>query len=150
MAKIFDPLYQDHQQNEVDPFPYADTAYANEAAAYAKLAHLHGGLVPSYYDSYTFDLYEPLAAAARAVRLVLIEYVHGRALGDLDPGHFSQRARRRIIGDLIDAETAVFAEGVIHRDLYPHNVLLKGLTCPCRNRLSLSRRATVRDQCIER
>jgi hypothetical protein len=124
VAKVIDPLYQDHQQNEVDPFRLADAAYANEAAAYAKLAKLHGGLVPRYYGSYTFDLHAPPEAAARAVRVVLMEYVRGCALCHLDPAHFSQRARQRIIGDIIDAETAVFAAGVLHRDLYPRNVLV--------------------------
>jgi hypothetical protein len=131
VAKIFDPLYQDHRQNEVDPFRLADATYANEAAAYAKLAKLHGGVVPRYYGSYTFDLREPSAATARAVRVVLMEYVRGCALRgcalrDLDPARLSQRARQTIIGDVIDAETAVFAEGVFHRDLYPRNVLVVG------------------------
>jgi hypothetical protein len=30
-----------------------------------------------------------LSAASRAIRVVLIGYVHGGALRDLDPGHFS-------------------------------------------------------------
>jgi hypothetical protein len=131
VAKIFDPLYHDHQQDDTDPFLLADAAYANEAAAYAKLAALQGGVVPRYYGAYTFDLWQPsdaalalTAAAPRAVRAVLVEYVRGRTLRDLDPRRFSQRARQRIISDIIDAETAVFAAGVFHRDVYPRNVLV--------------------------
>jgi hypothetical protein len=126
VAKIFDPLYRDHHQDDIDPFLCADAAYANEVAAYAKLAKLHGGPVPRYYGSYTFYLWEPSAAATRAVRVVRMEHVRGCALRDLDPRHFSQGARQAIIGDIIDAETAVFAAGVYHRDLYPRKVLVVG------------------------
>ncbi len=131
VAKIFDPLYHNHQQDDADPFLLADAAYANETAAYAKLAALQGGVVPHYYGSYTFDLWQlpdaasvSAAAAPRAVRAVLIEYVRGRALCDLDPRRFSQHARQRIISDIMDAETAVLAAGVFHCDMYPRNVLV--------------------------
>jgi serine/threonine protein kinase len=85
---------------------------------------LHGGLVPCYYGSYTLDLHEPSEAAARAVCVLLMEYVRGCTLRDLHPARFSQRTRQSIIGDNIDVETAVFADGVFHRDLYPCNVLV--------------------------
>jgi hypothetical protein len=71
----------------------AHATYANEAAVYTTLANLLGGLVPRYYASYTFDLCEPSKAAARAVRVMLMEYVRGVALRDLDPAHYFQRAR---------------------------------------------------------
>jgi hypothetical protein len=88
VAKIYDPLYADHQQDDVDPFLCVDASYAKEAAAYVKLASLHGGLVPRYYGSYTFDLHEPSVAATRAVRVILMEFVRSCTLGDLDPGEF--------------------------------------------------------------
>ncbi len=111
MAKIFDPLHSDHQQDDVDFFLWSDASYATAAWAYAKLANLHLGLVLRYYGSYTFDIREPSAAAGAAthdVRVILVEFVRGCALRDLDPDHFSQRVRQSIIGAVIDTETAVF------------------------------------------
>jgi hypothetical protein len=126
VAKIFDPLYHDHDERSAGPFLLADATYAQEAAAYAKLAKLHGGVVPRYYGSYSLSVHEPSVAAARTVRVVLMEYVRGRALHALDPAHFSQSARDSIIGDIIDAETAVFAQGVLYHNLVPRSVLVVG------------------------
>ncbi len=115
VAKIYDLLYYDHEQDNVDPFSTTDMAYAAEAAVYEVLARLHGTMVPRYYGSYTFELFEPAVAATRAVHLILVEYVRGRVLSDLNPRDFSQHTRQDIVGGIIDAETTLFAEGVWQR-----------------------------------
>ncbi len=124
VAKIYDPLYYDHEQDDVDPFVASDLAYAAETAAYETLTRLHGSVVPRYYGSYMFELFEPSMAATRAVRLILLEYIGGQAMRDLDPRDFSQRDRQDIIRGIIDAESALYAEGVFQRDLMPRNVML--------------------------
>ncbi len=70
-------------------FLYFDAAYAKEASAYTKLATLHRDRVPRHYGTYTANVLE---LSADAVRVILIEFVHGCAVRGLDPRQFSQPA----------------------------------------------------------
>ena len=42
LAKIYDPLYSDYEQDDVNPFIAVDKAYPHESAAYARLEDLQG------------------------------------------------------------------------------------------------------------
>ncbi|ODH20502.1 hypothetical protein ACO22_05865 [Paracoccidioides brasiliensis] len=53
VAKLYDPLYFDHEQDDVDPFRYTDLAYSHETAAYRLLCPLEGTVIPRYYGSFT-------------------------------------------------------------------------------------------------
>ncbi len=46
VAKIYDPLYFDHGQTDVNSFPAVDLIYTYEAAAYEKLKPLQGAIIP--------------------------------------------------------------------------------------------------------
>ncbi|KAK9320248.1 hypothetical protein V1517DRAFT_310026 [Lipomyces orientalis] len=82
MAKIYDPLYYDHEQDDADPFLCVDRAYCHETAAYKALPELQGTIMPRYYGSYSFDL--PASdATTRSVRMILIEVVTGSCMQQL-------------------------------------------------------------------
>ncbi|KKZ60625.1 hypothetical protein EMCG_04698 [[Emmonsia] crescens] len=53
LAKIYDPLYYDHEQDDVDPFLCMDRDYSHEAAAYIALSKLYGTIIPRYFGSFT-------------------------------------------------------------------------------------------------
>jgi hypothetical protein len=42
LAKLYDPLYFDHEQDEADPFLCIDRSYTHESAVYTKLADFQG------------------------------------------------------------------------------------------------------------
>ncbi|OJD19473.1 hypothetical protein AJ78_00541 [Emergomyces pasteurianus Ep9510] len=74
LAKIYDPLYFDHEQDYVDPFLCVDRDYAVETAAYLALPQN----IPNYFGSYTLQW--PIdGTTTRLVRLILIELVSGKA-----------------------------------------------------------------------
>ncbi|KAK9249273.1 hypothetical protein V1506DRAFT_569458 [Lipomyces tetrasporus] len=123
MAKIYDPLYFDHEQDDADPFLCVDRAYCQEAAAYKALSELQGTIIPRYYGSYSFDL--PAGdATTRSVRLILIEVVPGSCMLQLDPVDFSQSERQVIMKAIVDAESLLYTHNVLHGDVHPRNILI--------------------------
>lgn len=135
VAKIYDPLYYPiltlHNDVGADPFRCADHEYSHEAAAYAELSdELGGGIIPSYYGSYTFALpmVSPSGHTTRSVRLILIERILGTCMRDLDLTRISlpQHQRANVIAKIVDAESLLEPNGVIHGDLHPRNIILCG------------------------
>ena len=57
LVKLYDPLYFDHEQDDVDPFLYVDRAYTHESAVYTKLADFQGSTIPSITDHSRFHCY---------------------------------------------------------------------------------------------
>ncbi|KAK9362912.1 hypothetical protein V1504DRAFT_438149 [Lipomyces starkeyi] len=107
MAKIYDPLYFDHEQDDADPFLCVDRAYCREVAAYKALSELQGTTIPRYYGSYSFDL--PAGdATTRSLRMILIEVV---------PGSFIMKA-------IVDAESLLYTHNVLHGDVHQRNILI--------------------------
>ncbi|EER43150.1 conserved hypothetical protein [Histoplasma capsulatum var. duboisii H88] len=123
LAKIYDPLYFDHEQDDVDPFLCVDRDYARETAADLALPQLYGTVIPNYFGSYTLQW--PIdGTTTRLVRLILIELVSGTSMQQLSPMKFSQRDRQAIIKAIIDAETLLYTCNVRHGDIHPRNILL--------------------------
>lgn len=80
VAKIYDPLYVDDEENCVNPFRSMDRCYTHEARAYELLSFDHRFRgddlpVPRYYGSYSLDITE--ATGTRTVRLILLEHIGG-------------------------------------------------------------------------
>jgi serine/threonine protein kinase len=124
VAKIYDPLYFDHEQDDADPFLCVGRDYSNEAAVYTALAQLQGTVIPKYFGSYTLNWPVNGASDTRSVRLILIEQVPGTSMQQLDPRDFSQPVRQRIMKEVIDAETLLYTHDIIHGDRHPRNILV--------------------------
>ncbi|KAK9429335.1 hypothetical protein V1505DRAFT_357001 [Lipomyces doorenjongii] len=122
IAKFYDPLYFDHEQDDADPFLCVDRDYSHEVAAYKALSDLQGSTIPRYYGSYSLEL--PAEGTVRSVRLILMEFVPGTSMQQLNPSDFSQLERQVFMKAVIDAESLVYTHNVRHRDIHPRNILL--------------------------
>lgn len=123
LAKFYDPLYFDHHPFEDDPIPSVNHEYTRECAAYSALTELQEASIPRFYGSFTLEL--PVnQRQTRLVRAILLEYISGFALSELDPATFSQHERQAIMKSIIDIESSIYAHNIVHRDLYPRNILL--------------------------
>ncbi|OJD28457.1 hypothetical protein ACJ73_00144 [Blastomyces percursus] len=124
VAKLYDPLYFDHEQDDLDPFRYTDLAYSHETAAYRQLYPLEGTVIPRYYGSFTLELPIPNKRISRSIRLILIEKVPGISMQHLNPTNYTQSDRQNILKAIIDAESMLYAHDILHRDIQPRNVLV--------------------------
>lgn len=139
VAKFYDPLYYDHDQDDADPFLCVDRDYSHETAAYSALTKLQGKLIPKYYGSYSLELIVN-KIAKRFVRLILIELIPGKSMQQLNPADFSQIERQMIIKLVIDTESLIYTHNVLHGDVFPRNILL-----PNSDKLSRSERIVLVD-----
>ncbi|KAI1348303.1 hypothetical protein F5Y01DRAFT_292675 [Xylaria sp. FL0043] len=157
VAKIYDSLYYDLW----DPFVaepqdvgwLADCHYGREASAYRQLQQTKSlqkpGFAPEYYGSWTFSL--PLTLEGkqhrRSIRLVLIEYLAGSTMRDLQTKiepvhlrvgnematvsypdghayHYSEQYRLNILAEVLEGFMMQVHSGVSQGDLAPRNVML--------------------------
>lgn len=122
LAKIYDPLYFNHIQDDVDIFRYNDLCYRVENTTYKHLTGLQGSIVPKYYGSFTISV--PVDGDnPRDVRLILQEIVRGASMENLDPSSFNQAERQEMMKAIVDSERAVYAHKVINGDMHPRNIL---------------------------
>ncbi|KLJ06185.1 hypothetical protein EMPG_10389 [Blastomyces silverae] len=125
VAKLYDPLYFDHTDDEADPFLLAKYHYSREAASYTRLSDFQGTVIPAYYGSYSLELpVDESSSETRTVRLILIEYIPGSSMQELRPQDFSQLERKQIMKHVIDAESDIYTRDVRLRDLHPRNVMV--------------------------
>ncbi|KAK9235325.1 hypothetical protein V1525DRAFT_421429 [Lipomyces kononenkoae] len=126
VAKIYDPLYFDHEQDDVDAFLSTDQEYSREAAAYRKLSFMQGTIIPKFYGTFTLELPVANKGISRSVRLIILEAIPGKPMTQLVPMDYSQVERQGIIKALIEAESLLYTNDVWHRDIHPRNVLVSG------------------------
>lgn len=123
VAKIYDPLYYDLDQDDSNPFICIDRDYRCETAAYNALSELQGRIIPKFYGSFAFSL--PVNAThSREVRLTLLEWIHGSSMTQLNPDATSQPDRQEIMRAVIDAESLIYTHNVFHLDMRPSNVII--------------------------
>ncbi len=127
VAKIYDPLYFDHDQDDVDPFLCVDYAYTHETTAYSALSALQGGIIPSYYGSFSIKL-PARENVLRSVRLILIELISGQTMQQLIPANLPQPNRQSIMKAVIDAESLIYTHNIWHMDVRPANILVREST----------------------
>ncbi|KAJ9284666.1 hypothetical protein DTO021C3_7793 [Paecilomyces variotii] len=126
VAKLYDPLYFDHSDDDTDPFLCVKCHYSREAASYARLSDLQGTVIPAYYGSYSLELpVDEPSSKTRTVRLIMIEYISGFSMRELRPRDFSQLQRKQIIKQIIDGESAIYTRDVRLSDLHPRNVMVE-------------------------
>ena len=128
VAKIYDPLFYSAYQNS-SVIMRADYDYSREAAAYDELrGPFESTIIPRYHGSWTCDVCvdTPSGPRKRPVRLILMEFIDGVCMQDLDPNDFTEEERSNIMVKPIAAESAIAFRGVQHKDLAPRNVLCSG------------------------
>lgn len=133
IAKFYDPLYFDHDQDDADPFLCVNRDYSRETATYAALPKLQGMVIPKYYGSYSLEIAVD-ASEKRFVRLILIESIPGSSMQQLDPAGFSQLERQIIMKAVVDAESLIYTHNVQHRDIHPRNILVLSNVVPSHSR----------------
>jgi len=132
VAKIYDPLYYPAYKcgfKRNDVIMETDYDYSREAAAYNELrGPFEGTIIPKYYGSWTCDITvdTPSGPRKRPVRLILMEFIDGVCMEDLDPNDFTEEERSNIMVKAIVAEDALAFHGVQHRDFAARNVICSG------------------------
>ncbi|KAJ4336706.1 hypothetical protein N0V95_008544 [Ascochyta clinopodiicola] len=133
VAKIYDPLFYSFQNQEVldfnvDVATAADSEYSIEAAAYSELQQTsaEGSITPQYHGSWTIDITSDVQGEHinREVRLILVEYVPGVRMIDIDPDRLTSEVREYVMIRVIEADYDLRHAGVRHDDLSPRNIIL--------------------------
>lgn len=132
VAKIYDPLHYnfiDHDfDRKIDVVITADRDYSKEAAAYEELrgSPLQGCVMPTYFSSWTLDVPTLVDGKEilREVRMILIEYIEGTCMLNVDARKLTKRARVNVMSKVIEAHMDLFIAGVRHYDLAPRNTIL--------------------------
>jgi serine/threonine protein kinase len=125
VAKFYDPLYYNFQENRPDPFFNCDAAFAHETSAYHHLQPLQGTVVPRFHGSYTVDI--PLrrdSPESRPVRAILYEYIPGFSLREIEVDGLTRQRRQEIMAGIIDVDCRMLQLGVNNLDLHPRNVIV--------------------------
>lgn len=113
----------------------ADANYASEAAAYEDLMELDmdGHLTPHYHGSWTFDLPvpSPHSPSTRSVRMILIEDIRGRSMGDILEDYLETfilpKHRLAVLARVMEIYSVLEYVGIVHMDLAPRNVMIMGV-----------------------
>jgi hypothetical protein len=132
VAKIYDPLFYPAYKNSSkrdDVIMKADYDYSRETAAYNELrGPLEGTIIPKYYGSWTYDVTvdTPSGSKKRAVRLILMEFIDGVCIQDLNPNNLTEEERSNIMVKAITAAGVITFCGIQHKDFAPRNVLCSG------------------------
>lgn len=133
VAKIYDPLFYSFRNRmcsrfRVDVAFDADSDYAREAAAYQALqgTFAEDNITARYHKSWTIDIVTNLKGkdVIRAVRLILVEYVPGTPMADIDPDSLTAEEKERIMFKVIEADYDLRRAGVKHEDIAPRNIIL--------------------------
>ncbi|MFI6504641.1 serine/threonine-protein kinase [Nonomuraea typhae] len=108
-VKVLNPALTDN--------PTFAQRFQNEARAMATLRH------PGVVDVYDYGVAH---AAERAVSFLVMEYVRGESLDKaLDRGPLTPEHTMRLVAEVADALSAAHAQGIVHRDVKPGNLLLR-------------------------
>jgi serine/threonine protein kinase len=137
VAKIFDPLYHEGSSRwgiKKDVVVKADGDYGREAAAYAELQKSPVALrhTAQYYGSWTMEVDTTVGKPGRQtvhkreVRLILIEYLQGKCMENLNPKRLTKKVRSGILKKVFEAEAELYHAGVSHNDVAPRNIIFIG------------------------
>ncbi|KAI8931012.1 hypothetical protein NX059_012023 [Plenodomus lindquistii] len=135
VAKIYDPLYyldfDDYglQQHVVWD---AELEYRRETQAYGVIQKSQAAkrVTPNYHGSWTLEIDTQiqheggLFSYVRQVPLILLSWIHGQVMSDIDPADLMPSLRYDIVKKAIAAERILFGQGIDHRDLYSRNIII--------------------------
>ncbi|KAI0582302.1 hypothetical protein Alg130_06191 [Pyrenophora tritici-repentis] len=137
VAKIYDPLFYDSCDDSVfgeDVVTKAHCDYSYEAAAYQELQKSPAAqeLIPAFYGTWTIDIDtlkregDQLCKYTRQVPVLLIEYVRGFTMTDLDPRMLNEQMRTSVVKKALEADSIIYDAGVNHGDMHPRNIVIVG------------------------
>ncbi|OAL02304.1 hypothetical protein IQ06DRAFT_292994 [Phaeosphaeriaceae sp. SRC1lsM3a] len=133
VAKFFDPMYYDFNDGywpgeKTNVTGYADKHYITEAGAYSELSRtsVYGSITPIYYGSWTTNVSVIVDGLekTREVRLVMVEYIPGTTMFDMDPRELTGKERENIMIKVIESKIDLLFVGVRHEDFEPRNIML--------------------------
>lgn len=138
VAKIYDPLYYNDDDEAYDQYALlaAHGDDSQEAAAYKQLqtSPATKEATSAFHGTRSIKLPALVRAQCRrkthtrVVSMILVTYLQGQCLQDVDPHGIFKRIRSRIQKKMIHAEANAFDAGVRHCDCHPRNVILLGHT----------------------
>ena len=137
VAKIYDPLYYDDSDEfgfETDVVDKACSDYRTEAAAYQELQKSPAAqeVIPAFYGTWVIHVDtlkregDQVWKYTRQVPLMLIEYVRGDTMIDINPLVLSEALRTSLMKKVMEIESIIFYAGVNHSDIHPRNVIIAG------------------------
>ena len=138
VAKIFDPLcYRDYDYDigSINVVYDADGDYSREAAAYEQLQKSSAAreVTPAFYGTWTIPVDtqlrdgDQLQKHTRQVPLVLMEYVRGDTMRNVDARALTEQIRSCILEKVIDNDIVIFHAGIDNPDTSPRNIIIAGL-----------------------
>ncbi|KAE8311012.1 hypothetical protein BDV41DRAFT_543319 [Aspergillus transmontanensis] len=126
VAKLYDPLYYDHADDDVDPFLFVDVEYTRESAAYRYLQGQGQECIPDYYGSYSMDI-SYSDCQRRTVRLILLEHIAGLPMTALCPKDFPEDFQKAVMKKIVDVESQLYKINLRHCDTFPRNIIIQGI-----------------------
>lgn len=124
VAKIYDPLYFFDDNGYFDPFLCVESRYVNESATYLRLSDLQGTWIPEYYGSFSLQFAVQGTSTKRCVRLILIGFIPGHSMREMEPKSLSQYDRQGIMKRLIDFDTMLYSRNIVYVDKHPRIIIL--------------------------
>ena len=112
---------------EAQLFCSSERTFKTEVAAYKKLLQMQGQFIPKFYGCGRL-LPTPLESRATQPRVILIEYIAGATLHDVD----STVVRPKLYRPLMGAVTRFDSLGVNHYDINANNIMLAPPKAPKR------------------
>ena len=118
VAKVYDPLYFHDDDGHINAFSCVDKHYTHEVHAYHTLAEVQGTFIPRFYGSFSLDI--PCQnSAKRTVRLILIEYIPGLAMSQVNATRYPQDIRQQIMKAVVEFESSAYEKDIVLTDLSP-------------------------------
>lgn len=140
VAKIYDPLHYGFYDIDeetgasfgpklrIDVAAAADHDYSAEANAYSAMidSGVQGDVMPTYHGSWTFEVGTVVGGEEykREVRMILVEYVVGVSMVDIDPYYLNDEQKENILSKALEAETDLRIAGINHFDFEPRNIMV--------------------------
>lgn len=134
VAKIFDPLYYspiDENGFRELVVQNAEGDYRREAAAYEALHNSRASAVtPRFLGSWITSINTTITRSGkseqqvRKVPLLLLEYIRGTTMLNIDPACISPVLRSSILKSALYADALILHAGVLNLDVSPRNVIV--------------------------
>ncbi|KAE8844424.1 hypothetical protein PTNB85_02689 [Pyrenophora teres f. teres] len=137
VAKVYDPLFYNPSEDchfGEDVVATANSDYCHEAAAYHELQKSPAAqeVTPAFYGTWTINVDtlkregDQLWKYTRQVPVILIEYVRGFTMTDINPQVLNEQLQSSVVKKALESESLIFHAGVNHGDMHPRNIIVVG------------------------
>ena len=82
--------------------------------------------ISSIHHQNVVEIFEYGLTEGENIPFMVMDYIHGKSLGYyiVNPAKLDRRQKLGIIAQIADALVAIHAQGICHRDIKPHNVIV--------------------------